>query len=58
MAGIAFDVAYELLDIETLKNPDSDVVIRMSKRQYEQLFFAIDNVHGRAMALEGAYQAQ
>ena len=58
MAGIAFDLAYELLDVETRKNPDSDVVIRMSKRQYEQLFFAIDNVHDRATALEEAYQAQ
>jgi hypothetical protein len=58
MAGIAHDLAYELLDVETRKNPDSDVVIRMSKRQHEQLFFAIDNVLSRASALERIYHAK
>jgi hypothetical protein len=57
MAGIARDLAYELLDVETRKNPDSDVVIRMSKRQYEQLFLAIEDVHDRASALEKLYHA-
>ena len=55
MAGIARDLAYELLDVETRKNPGSDVVIRMSIRQYEQFSFAIDDVHGRASALEKLY---
>jgi hypothetical protein len=58
MAGIARDLAYELLDVETRKNPDSDVVIRMSIRQHEQLFFAIEDVHNRAEALEKRYQAK
>jgi hypothetical protein len=58
MSGIARDLAYELLDVETLKKPDSDVVIRMSQRQHEQLFFAIDNVHDRAEALEKTYYAK
>jgi hypothetical protein len=56
MAGIARDMAYELLDIEgPITKPDSDVIIRMSKRQHEQFFFAIDNVHDRAIALDKNY---
>jgi hypothetical protein len=58
MAGIARDLAYELLDVETRKNPDSYVVIRMSIRQYEQFSFAIDDVHGRASALEKLYHGK
>jgi hypothetical protein len=55
MAGIARDLAYELLNIEARKNPDSDVVIRMSERDQEQFFFAIDNVYDRAKAIEKTY---
>ena len=58
MAGIARDLAYELLDVETLKKPNSDVVIRMSIRQHEQLFFAIEDVYDRASAIEKLYQAE
>jgi hypothetical protein len=52
MAGIVRDLAYELLDVETRKKPDSDVIIRMSIRQHEQLFFAIEDVLDRAQDLE------
>ena len=52
------DLAYELLDVETLKKPNSDVVIRMSIRQHEQLFFAIEDVYDRASAIEKLYQAE
>ena len=53
MAGIARDLAYDLLDIE---KPETDeVIIRMSKRQHEQLFFAIQNAHNRAENLEKIY---
>jgi hypothetical protein len=44
-----------LLNIEARKNPDSDVVIRMSERDQEQFFFAIDNVYDRAKAIEKTY---
>jgi hypothetical protein len=50
MAGIARDLAYELLDVEGERKEEE--IIRMSKREYEQSFFAIENVHERAEALE------
>jgi|HubBroStandDraft_6_1064221.scaffolds.fasta_scaffold4515556_1 hypothetical protein len=58
MAGIARDLAYELLDLETIKKPDSDVIIRMSIRQHEQLFFAIERSHDMALDLEKTYHAK
>jgi hypothetical protein len=61
MAGIARDLAYELLDLEgtrTRKGDGEDVIVRMSKREYEQFFFAIDDVHDRASALEKLYHAK
>jgi hypothetical protein len=58
MAGIVRDLAYELLDVESRKKPDSDVVIRMSQRGHEQLFFAISDVLDRARELEKLYHAQ
>jgi hypothetical protein len=56
MAGIARDLAYELLDVEGERKEEE--IIRMSKREYEQFFFAIENVHERAEALEKLYQAK
>ena len=53
MAGIAHDLAYELLDVETPKN--DEVLVRMSKRQYEQLWFAIEKVHYMTVELEKIY---
>jgi hypothetical protein len=58
MAGIVRDLAYELLDVETPKKDDEDVIIRMSKRDHEQLFFAIEDVHDRAQDLEKVYHAE
>ena len=58
MAGIARDLAYELLDVETIKKPDSDVIIRMSKRQHEQLFFAIERSHDMALDLDNLYHGR
>jgi hypothetical protein len=47
-----------LLDLETIKKPDSDVIIRMSIRQHEQLFFAIERSHDMALDLEKTYHAK
>ena len=62
MAGIARDLAYELLDLEmtrrTQRGGGEDEIIRMSKREYEQFYFAIENVHDRAEALEKLYHAK
>jgi hypothetical protein len=62
MAGIARDLAYELLDLEmtrrTQKERGEEEIIRMSKREYEQFFFAIENVLDRAEALDKLYQAK
>jgi hypothetical protein len=58
MAGIARDLAYELLDVETPKKDDEDIVIRMTKRAYQQFFFAIEDVHDRALAIEKNYHAK
>ena len=59
MAGIARDLAYELLDLEgsrrTLKEDGEERIVRMSKREFEQFYFAIENVHDRAEALEKLY---
>src|ERR1700677_4797754 len=59
MAGIARDLAYELLDLEmtrrTQKGRGEEDTIRMSKREYEQFFFAIENTLDRAEALEKLY---
>jgi hypothetical protein len=59
MAGIARDLAYELLDLEmtrrTQRGDGEDKIIRMSKREYEQFFFAIENVLDRAEGLEKLY---
>jgi hypothetical protein len=42
MAGIARDIAYELLDLEVtrraMRTVDDEVAIRMSEREYEQFF--------------------
>jgi hypothetical protein len=46
------------MNCSTRKNPDSDVVIRMSKRDDEQLFFAIKDVHNRVSAVEKTYHAE
>jgi hypothetical protein len=56
MAGIARDLAYELLDVEGERKEEE--IIRMSKREYEQFFFAIENVHDRGEALEKLYHAE
>jgi hypothetical protein len=58
MAGIVRDLAYELLDVESRKKPDSDVVIRMSQRGHEQLFFAISDVLDGGRELEKLYHGQ
>ena len=62
MAGIARDLAYELLDLEmtrrTQKERGEEEIIRMSKREYEQFFFAIANVLGRAEALDNLYHGR
>jgi hypothetical protein len=58
MAGIALDLAWDLLDGETKKDPDSDVIIRLSIRQHEQLLFAIMKIHDMAMAIETIHEAQ
>ena len=56
MAGIAHDLAYELLGLET---PDSEeIVLRLSKRQRGQLFYAIDRVFTMAKELEALYYRQ
>jgi hypothetical protein len=59
MAGIARDLAYELFDLEmtrrTQRGDGEDKIIRMSKREYEQFFFAIENVLDRAEGLEKLY---
>ena len=55
MAGIAHDLAYELLEVERPKKDDEYVVLRLLPRQYEQLFFAIDNVYDRAKDVEKLY---
>jgi hypothetical protein len=47
MAGIARDIAYELLDLESTRRTrkvDGEVTIRMSEREYEQFFFAVSTV--------------
>jgi hypothetical protein len=62
MAGIARDIAYELLDLQVTRTgtrmADGEVTLRMSEREYEQFFFAISDVHDRAESLEKTYQAQ
>jgi hypothetical protein len=60
MAGIARDLAYELLDLECKRkrNEDDEDIIRMSKRECEQFFFAIEDVHDRAEALKKLYYAE
>jgi hypothetical protein len=61
MAGIARDLAYELLDLELTrarKGDGENEIIRMSKRECEQFFFAISDVHDRAEALEKLYHAK
>jgi hypothetical protein len=58
MAGIALDLALDLLDGETKKDPDSDVIIRLSIRQHEQLLFTIMKIHDMAMAIETIHEAQ
>jgi hypothetical protein len=61
MAGIARDLAYELLDLELTRAQKGDgenEIIRMSKRECEQFFFAISNVHDRAEDLEKSYHAK
>jgi hypothetical protein len=60
MAGIARDIAYELLDLEVTRGArkvDGEVTIRMSEREYEQFFFAISNVLDMAQKLEREYHA-
>jgi hypothetical protein len=62
MAGIARDIAYELLDLEVTRREtrtaDGEVTIRMSEREYEQFFFAISDVHDRAESLERVYHTK
>jgi hypothetical protein len=62
MAGIARDLAYELLDLEATRRIRSgngeEEIIRMSKREFEQFYFAIENVHDRAEALEKLLHAK
>jgi hypothetical protein len=58
MAGIARDLAWELLEVEVRRADDTDVTIRMSKRCHEQLLFALDNAHDRAEAVERLYHAK
>jgi hypothetical protein len=58
MAGIARDLAWELLEGEVRRADDSDVTIHMSKRCHEQLLFALENAHDRALALEKNYHAK
>ena len=58
MAGIALDLAWDLLDGETKKDPDSNVIIRLSIRQHEQLLFAIMKIDDMAMAIETIHEAQ
>jgi hypothetical protein len=58
VAGIARDLALDLLDGETKKDPDSNVIIRLSIRQHEQLLFAIMKTHDTAMAIETIHEAQ
>jgi hypothetical protein len=42
MAGIARDLAWDLLNGETPKTDGADVIIRMSNWQHDQLLFAIE----------------
>jgi hypothetical protein len=59
MAGIARDLAYELLDLEVVRRTtrmvDGEVTIRMSEREYEQFFFAVSDVFDGARAIEKLY---
>ncbi len=61
MAGIARDIAYEVLDLECTrgrrKGDDEQEIIRMSKREFEQFFFAISKTHDMAEELERRYHA-
>jgi hypothetical protein len=57
MAGIARDLAWDLLDGETLKDPEKEVTVRMSIRRHEQLLFAIMKTHDMAEELEKEYHA-
>jgi hypothetical protein len=56
MTGIARDLAYELLDVE--KPSSEEVVLRLSKREHAQLFFAIRRAHDMAEELEALYYRQ
>ena len=56
MTGIARDLAYEVLDVE--KPSSEEVVLRLSKRQHAQLFFAIRRAHDMAEELEALYYRQ
>jgi hypothetical protein len=61
MAGIARDIAYELLDLESMRQTqkvDGEVTLRMSEREYEQFFFAISDVHDRVESLERVYHTK
>jgi hypothetical protein len=61
MARIVHDLAYELLDLELTrarKGDGENEIITMSKRECEQFFFAISDVHDRAEALEKLYHAK
>jgi hypothetical protein len=58
MAGIARDLAWDLLNGETPKTDGADVIIRMSNRQHDQLLFAIERSHDMALDLEKTYHGR
>ena len=58
MAGIVRDLAWELLDGDAPRKVDEDVITRMSKRQHEQLLFALEKAHDVAQDLEKIYHAK
>lgn len=56
MSGIAHDLAYDLLGLETPET--EEIILRLSDRERNQLFFAIDRVREMAKELDGLYHRQ